>query len=360
MRKLSYKEKLYLKRRIPVLFRHEQKRKLKRHNAKLLKQQQKVKQNTAKKFDLHPERISHEKCIAPEVFSVLVNPLDVVKYFQKVGLAFQNHLPVIFDLSSVQKMDTATLTLLCAHVSDQKFVRGNLLKGNIPRTPELIEMFKKSGFYNFVFSRIKSTGYIKDEYGELIHRITRKRVEPELAGKVCLSAIEHTFGSNSLKVQNLYKIIIECMANTWNHANQGREDQIYNWWLLAYKEKTTNITKFCFLDLGVGVFGSLDPKYRSNIMPPWLKNLFVPDNHAVTLEQIFQGKVKTSANEPGRGKGIYTIYNSVKSDRNIQNFQMITNNIVAKVGYNMPDTIRTISSNFPGTLYYWELTPSHE
>lgn len=360
MRKLSSKEKQYLKKRIPIQLRHEQKRRIKRQKTRFFKQQQKVRQNTARNFDLHPEKTPHEKCIAPEVFSVLLETVGVVDYFMKARLAFENHLPVIFDLSSVQKMDTATLTLLCAYVNDEKFVKGNPLKGNIPRTPELIEMFKKSGFYNFVFSRVKSTGYIKDEYGELIHRVTRKKVESELAGKVCLSAVEHTFGGNSLKVQNLYKIIIECMANTWNHANQGREDQIYNWWLLAYKEKDTDVTRFCFLDLGVGVFGSLDPKYSSNNIAEWLKNLIVPDNHARTLEQIFQGKTKTSTNEPGRGKGINNIYNLVKNDDNIKDFHMITNNIVAKVGYNTPDTINTINGNFPGTLYYWELVPNHE
>ncbi len=358
MRKLSSDEKFDFQKKADAIFRHEKKREIKRKKLRLAKEKQKIKERLVKKFDKTPKKIPHENCKAPELFSVTQEPVSVIKYFEQAGRAFQNKLPVIFDLSLVKEMDTATLTLLCARVSDKKFVNGNLLKGNVPQVPELKEMFVQSGFYNFVISRVSSSGHLKDEYGELIHRVTRKKVESELAGKVCLSAISHTYESDSLKIQNLYKIVIECMANTWNHASGGQADEEYNWWLLAYKEKNTNITKFCFLDLGVGIFGSLDQKYKKKSMPRRLLQFFVPDDNIKTLQQIFSGDVKTSTNKPERGRGINNIYNLVKGEAGIRNFSLITNNVHSKIGYNTPDQIITISQDFPGTLYYWELVPN--
>ncbi len=65
---------------------------------------------------------------------------------------------------------------------------------------------------------------------------------------------------------------------------------MYNWWLLSYKEPETKITKFCFLDLGIGIFDSLEKKYNENALSALFKSLINPTDNSATLKKIFSGE----------------------------------------------------------------------
>ncbi|NMB81867.1 MAG: hypothetical protein GYA14_08615, partial [Ignavibacteria bacterium] len=262
------------------------------------------------------------------------------------------------DLSLVDEMGPETLTCYCALINDLDFTKGMALSGNTPTKKTLREMFNKAGFYDFVASDHPPKRIKEDIYGKLIHKITRSRVEGKLAADVCQAAYKHTFNDQNYNNKNIYTILIECMANTRNHANYGSRNTEYNWWLLAYAEPNTRITKFCFLDLGVGIFESLNKKYTDQSLVERFKRVIVPNDNKKTLQRIFKGDKESSTNSPGRGLGIINIYGLVRNNSNISNFTLLSNNVIAKISYNMADSIDLIKSNFDGTLYYWELIPN--
>lgn len=358
MKKIKKKDKEFLFRHAKRKARNELKRKEKRRRLKFINLSQKIKQKRANKFIKNPEKIKHEIYNAPAIFSLTEEPAIVISYFEKARKALNKDVPVEFNLKDVKQMGPETLTYLCALINNKKFTSGTVFKGTSPSDLKLKEMFNKAGFYNFVKPQFLINKYSEDLYGELIHRVTREKVKPELAGDVCRSAMKHTYDTDDYKQQTFYPILIECMANTWNHANYGEKNETYNWWLLAYKEPITKITKFCFLDLGVGVFESLDRKYRNNSLGKLMK-FVIPANNAGTLLKIFQGEKKTSTGSSERGLGLNYIYSLVKNDKLIKNFTLLSNDIYAKIEYNAEDKIKKINSNFEGTMYYWELIPEY-
>lgn len=362
MKRISSEEKIKHKIYSERKYRHESKRRVirlkKRYFRSLQQIKIKAKKDKVRAFIKDYRKVEHTLCTAEESFSILEQTEPVINYFNKAIESFNNGIPVVFDINMVKYIDAATLTYLCALVNDKRIVKGIPLQGNLPKVPELREMFIQSGFAKFVQSNFNNLNPT-DKYGELLNE-TKIRVENEIAKKVCLSALKHTYGFAEIKRNDIFEIIIECMANTHNHANFGNKEATYNWWLFAYKDSKTRITKFCFLDIGIGIFKSLQFKFLNSSLPEHLYNVFIPDRNIETLKSIFSGVPKTSTKKNERGKGIKNIYNKVKNNPKIANFTLISNDVKAKVSYNGEDSIVKIQKNFNGTLYYWELIPNEK
>jgi len=360
MKKTSPELKRYLIKYAYRKNRHELSRKRKREIRRRVRFYASVKNNRNKKFLAGNNSSPHSTCVAPPVFSLFKDPIAVINYFKEARKSFMKSVPVFFDLSLITEMGPETLTFFCALISNKSFTSGTAYRGNVPQNKSLKDMFRRAGFYSFVrpYGMFEDDHYDTDVYGKLIHRVTRKMVEPKLAKNICDSAMEHTFGSTFGLKHKIYPVLIECMANTRNHANYGLTSKEFNWWMLAYKEPDTNVTKFCFLDLGVGIFGSLDEKFNRSDLPSKIKGWFSPGHNRKTLVQIFGGAKKTSTTGlAGRGEGLNFIYDSVTSNPSIHNFMLLSNDVSAKLGYNLTTSIKTINGNFDGTLYYWELVP---
>lgn len=360
--KRNIKKKIFLERQRKRRFKYELKRKRKKLILKRKNIIPKITQKRARNFINNPNKSKKEILTAPNTFSLIDDPLTVISFFEKAKKILAKGMPVYFNLSEITAMGPETLTYVCALYNDSAFTNGTPFRGNAPNDKRLNEMFDKAGFYDFVKPDIPRSNYIKDSNSKLINRVIREKVEPKLAADVVTSAMKHTFDIEQfiVKKQGNYIILIESMANTLNHANYGQNDEVFNWWLLAYKEPITKITKFCFLDLGVGVFESLGRKYRNNSLKDIFKKLVIPTDNKRTLSQIFGGEKKTSSDLPGRGHGLKTIYQIVKHDKYIKNFTLLSNDIKAKIEYNTVDRIEKINTNFRGTLYYWELIPNYE
>ncbi len=357
MQKRSIKKAKFRRRQVERIFKYEVSKRLYLKKARYERLPNRIKQGRGRRFINDSKHVKQEICEAPATFSLIENTTEVISYFDKAKKSLATDIPVDFDLSKIVKMGPETLTYLCAFINEDKLTHNTALKGNTPKDPKVKEMFQKSGFYNFVMLDSVPEYYSREIADDMIHRITREKVESELAGLVCKAAMKHSFDSEDFKKQNFYPILIECMANTLNHANYINKEEIYNWWLLAYKEPNTKITKFCFIDLGVGIFSSLEDKYKKKKLAELLK-WFIPNKHKETLERIFKGERRTSTkNLRGRGQGLNYIYQLVKKDGTIKNFTLISNDIIAKIGYNTGDKIVKMNKNFIGTMYYWEIAP---
>lgn len=336
--------------------RHNRERKLIRKKIRHNNLSLKIRDSRSRKFIKSPKSSVHNEYNAPEVFSLLDDPEVVIDYFEEARKSLQEGIPVKYNLENIKRMGPETLIYLCALVNEDTYTQRTALQGNTPNDPELKKMFAKAKFYNFVKSPFTSKKYEEDIFDGMIHKVTRRKVESELAGEVVKSAIMHTFGIDEVKSQPSFQILIECMSNSWNHASLDRSIEEYNWWLLAYKESESKITKFCFLDLGIGIFDSLDAKFDANALGAFIR-FFVPKNHKDTLNKIIGGDKQTSTMLPERGRGINNIFRLASSNPTISNFTMLSNDVFARVGYNIPAEITYLSSAFGGTIYYWELIP---
>ena len=141
-----------------------------------------------------------------------------------------------------------------------------------------------------------------------------------------------------------YRVLIESMLNTHNHAAKP-EANLETWWATVYADKARKRVCFTFVDTGVGIFksvrlGTLRTLYRA----------FGVKTDADILRDMLHGKVESSTRIPYRGKGLPAIYNLSQLGR-IKSLVIIANEVYANVS---AGEYRMLPVAFRGTLLYWE------
>jgi hypothetical protein len=288
---------------------------------------------------------------APVNFSFINNTEEVLDYFKKAAKNIADRKQVSFDLQNIENLTPDTIALLIAKVKDRNFTRGLTVNGTSPRKQELKKIFESSGFYDHVRSTYVGG---KNQNNLLIHQVTCKKVEPDIAKEVSKLAVKHTF-KNEKKFQPIYKIMIECMANTDNHADL-KNVGIYDWWIFTYCNPENNVTYFTFLDLGIGIFNS-NPvnEFRKSILitiDNMTKTNLTSKDNLKLIPKLFSGEIYISrTKDKKRGQGLPTI-KEMSENQCIKNFTIVTNNTKIK----LPSLESEIlNSKFNGTLLYWEL-----
>lgn len=175
-----------------------------------------------------------EKIEAPKNFSLINNTENVLLYFKEISRLFSERKQVECNLENIENMTQDAIALLIAKVKDVSFTRGLNIRGNSPIKKDLKTLWDKSGFLEHVSTNLIPT---ENNNNLLIHKVTNNKVENEIAKRVGEIAVKYTFNTNE-KFKPLYEILIECMANTNNHAGLDKEG-IYNWWILVYNDDKT-------------------------------------------------------------------------------------------------------------------------
>jgi hypothetical protein len=283
--------------------------------------------------------------VAPAQFSLVDNPIGVIEYFSRVRQLLISKRNVTFDLSGVSVMTPDAIALLVASVNSSWFKGGSRVSGNAPLDPKAALMFDQSGFYGHVSSRKplvnRSTKHL------LLHRITRNKVENVEAMNAGKLAVSHLY-KDGRRIRPLYEVLIECMANTNNHAGQGRRG-LYDWWLFVYNDPDRNRSVFTFLDLGVGVFQSLPVR---TFVRATLRTVGLGSNLDL-LPKLFAGEISSRTMKAERGKGIPRIHEHA-SGGTFTRFTMIANDVYADLVAGNSFTLRT---SFHGTFFCFELEP---
>ncbi len=197
--------------------------------------------------------------------------------------------------------------------------------------------------------RVKST--VTENTGNnnfLLHKITNNRVENGIARDMAKVGSEYVFGEGH-KVREVFEILIECMANTNNHAS-GDGDDIYDWWLVVNSSESSRKVNYTILDLGVGVFESSPMKrYKKDITQKVVKAI---THNSFWVSDLLAGKIKSRTGLEQRGKGIPRIHKRSQSDK-IKSPILVSNDVFVdlKTGEG-----RRLDSNFSGTLVHFELS----
>jgi hypothetical protein len=286
------------------------------------------------------ERKPTQNIIAPAEFSLINNTEKVLEYFHLARNYLKSGYPIRFDISEIETLTPDAIILQIARIKDEKFHNKKGITGNAPNNPDLKKLFLESGFYNHV--NIK--GNKPNGKDTLIHKITKNKVEPQLAKQACLIGLKHAFQNEDI-FDPMFDILIEIMQNTNNHAGETRGE--YDWWLHIYNEPNTQIAKYTFVDLGIGIFESIPAQNFKRKIGQAIGLI----NNTNLVKPLFNGEIKSRTARPERGKGIPQVYEASQHE-SFSKFIMISND----VHVNMKNlTTKKLNNNFSGTLFYWEL-----
>ncbi len=288
---------------------------------------------------------------APDNFSFINNTNEVLKYFNDAKKIFYKKENVNFDISDVSQMTPDTVALLVASIKSPKFTSTGNSKGNEPKKDDLKKIFSESGFYEHI---TKAVSFKKAQPGNLLHKEFAQKVVEKIAKHACIIGMENVFkkskpdGQSYDTYSSLYEILIECMANTHNHANLSKQGEC-RWWLYVYNNPVTNSTSYTFIDLGVGIFKSA---HTRNYVTKLLKVTGLYPNINL-VDDLLAGKIHSRIEKDRelRGKGIPQIVGHSK-DAWFKSFYIITNNVKIDLTNGLNESL---DYDFEGTFLHWEL-----
>jgi hypothetical protein len=285
---------------------------------------------------------------APKNFSLIDNADETLSYFRDAYEWLRDRKRVRFDLSGIERMTPDAIALLVANVNSKAFTFGRPVAGNAPDDPVARTMFEQSGF----LEHVEEHNFGQRERKQLlVHRITFNKVENQEAKNAGRFASSHLFGDGR-KIRPLYEVLIECMANTNNHASTSRRG-FYDWWLFVYNDPAVRRTVFTFLDLGVGIFESLPMKA---FWKDPLRSMGITGNLSV-LPKLLGGEICSRTGRIERGKGIPRI-NEHATGGTFSRFVMIANDVYADL---VSSSSRYLKEPFHGTLFVFEIArPANE
>ncbi|MBN1907108.1 MAG: hypothetical protein JW927_18660 [Deltaproteobacteria bacterium] len=306
-------------------------------------------------FSFKPKEISYteqtkkriKKTIkAPTDFSIVNNTDEMLPFFKEYFVGIKEGKRIFFDMTSITSMtEDAILYMLSRfHYSKMKYGH-NFVSGNVPNNIDCRRLLQESGFYKHVFYN----GNMSPPSGKIFAIETKHLVHGETAKEVM------DFARNRLKSKNItkasYPIMIECMANTLNHAftTKASGSTLSKWWLIAMHSEETKTIHFTFLDNGLGIPNTIR-KRLSEI----LVGIFIELDDSALIVSALKGEFRTQTNFKWRGKGLPNILKYVRNNE-IKNLKIISNH-----GYVLcnGEEIKSIKleNRFYGTLLSWDIS----
>jgi hypothetical protein len=288
----------------------------------------------------------------PSLFTFLSNPNIVVGLIDKLEIALvkagEEHKELYVDIWHVSEIDHATISALLA-VLYRARKAGVRINGNWPKDKTAKQIFRNSGFIYSLFSNDPDMGH-KFEINKENQLFTSNEHDIILVGEMT-EGISSFITGGKHKLGGLYTTLGELMDNAVTHSGmEGR------WWLSINYDRTNKKAKFVFIDYGVGVFTSLSEKvdtHRVKIL--WQKAIALFGADA--MEKQLRSIITESAGqvydlEDGRGEGIHGIYKTLERGE-LSDLYIATNRAFGDVS---ADKYEKITSDFKGTMYYWEIS----
>lgn len=287
---------------------------------------------------------------APSVFSLVQNHDEMLFFIGLLKSAFARNNSVVIDMRDVNKVTSDGVIVMLSKLSDEAFVRGNDFGGNQPRNRTAREGLQRSGFFEFVSTRSLVE---PSEHG----RIRRKKsfqVESEIADELIRFATTKMFHAPQCR-PGVYRVLVECMGNTHEHAPGGAEDDALDragresWWATVYVHETTNRASFTFVDNGVGIFRSVTVRKIRRLLGAVIGDSANPK----LLEDILQGRIQfpSRTGKKNRGKGLRAIFRQFQAGT-VKELVIIANDVFADVARGRYDLMKI---PFAGTLLHWEI-----
>lgn len=337
---------------------YKQRKSLKKRNrrVKIIKSENRQVQRIKKReIKQRKNYLSHTKVKAPKQFSILKNSEETILFINRVENLFDKCIPTFIILKEVDYIDHSAITVLLSVMHKFK-VRKIKFFGDFPDNSVVRKKLETSDFFEILQGVTKNfTEDIKKE--NKIFATSDNVIRPEKVGKI-INQISQTVWSSKRKSHGLYRVLIELMDNTNNHASVSSQWK-ENWWLSINHDKGKNTVDFYFVDYGQGILGSLSSKIIGKKLFGTLgrlQNMMGTNNEPEIIKLMLEGKHKKKNSLYFRGKGIPSIYKSLVHNE-IDNLHIITNNVYADVKDNI---FRYQNNSFSGTFFHWQINKNNK
>jgi hypothetical protein len=297
---------------------------------------------------------------APSLFSFTENPEKAIEFFTELDAAFAetpSGKHVFIDLESVTKMTPEVIVVLISRIEEERSTNSRASSGNVPRNNVARDMLASSGFYEFV----KTKHRVKKPSRGAIEKFGDHMVVAEMAARL-IENVAKPLGMSTHQEDGHQTTAVECMTNTREHASghQSNRKGRKKWWFSVYRDPGNKVAQFAFVDLGIGIFVSLERQ-----KPPWVVDLMaklgsekrtailkklLTDQTGQTADKGLPIKKRTSTKEAHRGKGLPNIARRNR-EKQTRRLRIISNNVFANVEESQ---YLTLEQGFSGTIICWE------
>lgn len=312
-----------------------------------------TKKKKRKKLNSKRKRVAYQQIIAPNMLSIINNSEETIKYFNKairILKKTENRNKVdalLFDCKNIEYLSIDALMYLLAIIRNFKNVFSGIreVKGNLPENEYARKVFIESGFLNYVNTSINPD--IEQEKEKKLKISTGNNVRTDVASKLVDFVIDY-FGCTNIETKFLYKMVIELMTNTHNHAYNNKNDFIKAWYLFASVNDDKGCIEITFVDTGEGIPVTVAKKM--------IEKIFTKKDNQYIISAL-NGDFRTQTHEKNRGKGLPDIYEHFNKNQ-IRNLKIISckgkvelnekNKVVENAGIEL-------ENNIHGTIFYWEI-----
>jgi hypothetical protein len=216
------------------------------------------------------------------------------------------------------------------------------ISGNYPSDPAVTEMIRVSGFDQYLKSSSPRTAKTK---GAILKRdfvLESRQAKPQYAQQLINFAAKDD--GNIARLKPAYENLLECMSNTHQHAapTEGSE----SWWASVYQDGTRRCDCFTFVDMGVGIFDSIELNLRLKAYS--LAQL----GRREIMRKLLAGEIPSSTRLSYRGKGLPSINESLTVKHALARLVIVTNDVYVDVG---PGRFENLPRALKGLLLYWEV-----
>jgi len=281
----------------------------------------------------------------PSNFSLINRAEEMLRFFHDIRTYVQKGRDIFFDMTAIGDMTTdAILYMLSQFQYYKQHYTNYKISGNTPTNNECRNIFVGSGFYKYV----RASGTRLQGDSNILTVQSRSQVEPEIAKEITHFAKDRLDKMDMKTSKSIYSTMIECMANTKNHAYERGGGK---WWLMAAYREHLKTVHFTFLDNGLTIPATIRKnlgEYLANIAGTLLPVVQTQDYKLI--ESALKGDFRTKTGVSYRGKGLPKIYEYSKN-RNIENLVIISRNGYVDVANG---AIRDLGEKFFGTLLSWD------
>ena len=271
-----------------------------------------------------------------------------MKFFDTVSGVTESDKNVVLDFRDSSVVAPDGIVLLISRIRDRRLTHDMRIRVNAPSAPAPRRLWNDSGIREHVQLAQSDDEDWPEPRGRII---TKRRYKAEPEDAVFLKNFaEQRLASKPNAWPGVQTILLECMTNTFNHAEGARVEQKTEthepWWAGVYCDKENEVARFTFLDNGIGILESVRLKWAQEV----LRRMGIVSN-TEAMRQLLAGQVASTTGLPYRGEGLPSIREVLVAEQAVERIVIIANDVWVDIG---SADYRLLPAPFPGTMVYWE------
>ena len=294
----------------------------------------------------------------PNTFSIVKNTQETVRFFQDLRSVCDamKYGEIVFDMQTLEFVSIDAVMYIIAIAYNISGLNPNIRFAILKPDKKRVKNFiNQCGLNDFIKdSECDDCG---DEY--FVIRVG-SQTDTQVANEISEFTRSKSSQIEANHVSMLYKMLIEMMNNSMEHAYTDIElKEIKDIWFV-FIENSAKRLKFTFLDTGIGIPKSIFKKNRGNIED--IQRMFGNEqNKQLDDSFIFRaltGRIERENKEnSNRGRGLPEIYGYYKNEHIFSNLCIISGDEKCKFydSNRLKAKFEQLESELCGTLYYWEI-----